>query len=181
VTRTFESNLIGWILTCSAIAALQLAFTPSWAMAQNVGSRPAGGARPGAGARPPSAGQLPSTGRPSGGGRPGGGSPPSTRPPASQLPARPPASQLPSHKPPHHHHPGYRPPSYHHHHYYYRHGHRYYPSFVAGMVVGAYVASLPATCVGHYIGGVAYYSCGDTWLQYAPGSTTTYVVVNPPH
>jgi hypothetical protein len=49
------------------------------------------------------------------------------------------------------------------------------------MVIGAYVASLPATCVGHLVGDVPYYACGDTWLQYAPGSTTTYVVVKAPY
>ncbi len=179
-------------LLCGAAALVQLAAIPmnaaatpatasgAFELAQMSRPRPSGAARPSAGARPS---QLPVNGsRPGGrptqlpanGGRPGGPSQlPSHRPPAH----RPPSSTRPPHYPP----PGYRPPGYHHHRYYYYGGHRYYTGLFAGIAIGAYLTTLPATCVGHYVHGVAYYACGETWLQYAPGSTTTYVVVASPY
>src|SRR5580698_2978273 len=49
-------------------------------------------------------------------------------------------------------------------------------------VVGSIVSQPPATgCVTQIVNGLSYTQCGSTWYQpQFSGSTTTYVVVNPP-
>jgi hypothetical protein len=49
---------------------------------------------------------------------------------------------------------------------------------VTAAVVGARVATVPASCVPVNYGGIVYQQCGSTWYQ-AQGSQ--YVVVNPPY
>ena len=48
-------------------------------------------------------------------------------------------------------------------------------------VVGTIVDRPPAGCVTQVINGLAYQQCGNTWYQpQMSGTTTTYIVVNPP-
>ncbi len=48
-------------------------------------------------------------------------------------------------------------------------------------VVGSVVHSLPSSCSTVIVNGFAYQECGDVWYQpQLTGSSTTYVVVNPP-
>jgi hypothetical protein len=48
-------------------------------------------------------------------------------------------------------------------------------------VVGAIVDRPPAGCVTTVVNGLAYQQCGNTWYQpQMSGTTTTYIVVNPP-
>ena len=48
-------------------------------------------------------------------------------------------------------------------------------------VVGSIVNSVPPSCTSVIVNGLAYQQCGSTWYQpQISGSSTTYVVVNPP-
>lgn len=65
--------------------------------------------------------------------------------------------------------------------------HEYHPVAAAAAVVttaaivGSIVASIPPSCATVMVGGMAYRQCGNTWYQpQISGSSTTYVVVNPP-
>jgi hypothetical protein len=50
------------------------------------------------------------------------------------------------------------------------------------VVVGTRVTVLPASCTVVRVNGFAYSHCGNTWYQpQFVGTSTTYVVVNPPH
>jgi hypothetical protein len=52
---------------------------------------------------------------------------------------------------------------------------------VTAAVVGSIVYSLPPSCTSVVVNGFAYQQCGSTWYQpQFAGTTTTYVVVNPP-
>ena len=52
---------------------------------------------------------------------------------------------------------------------------------VTSAVVGSIVRSVPAGCVPVNYGGMIYQQCGSTWYQpQFSGTSTTYVVVNPP-
>jgi hypothetical protein len=52
---------------------------------------------------------------------------------------------------------------------------------VTAAVVGSMVHSLPPSCSTVIINGFAYQQCGGTWYQpQIAGSSTTYIVVNPP-
>jgi hypothetical protein len=52
---------------------------------------------------------------------------------------------------------------------------------VTAAVVGSIVDRPPAGCVTQVINGLAYQQCGNTWYQpQMSGTTTTYIVVNPP-
>jgi tartrate dehydratase alpha subunit/fumarate hydratase class I-like protein len=52
---------------------------------------------------------------------------------------------------------------------------------VTAAVVGSIVHSVPASCTSVIVNGFAYQQCGSTWYQpQMSGSSTTYVVVNPP-
>jgi hypothetical protein len=52
---------------------------------------------------------------------------------------------------------------------------------VTAAVVGSIVASVPPNCSTVMVNGFAYQQCGNTWYQpQISGSSTTYVVVNPP-
>jgi hypothetical protein len=52
---------------------------------------------------------------------------------------------------------------------------------VTAGVVGSVVSTLPPSCTGVVVNGVAYQQCGSAWYQpsYA-GTTVNYTVVNPP-
>jgi len=65
--------------------------------------------------------------------------------------------------------------------------HEYHPVATAAAVVataaivGSIVASIPPSCTTVMVNGFAYRQCGNTWYQpQISGSSTTYVVVNPP-
>jgi hypothetical protein len=48
-------------------------------------------------------------------------------------------------------------------------------------VVGSIVHSVPPSCTSVIVNGLAYQQCGSTWYQpQISGSSTTYIVVNPP-
>ena len=48
-------------------------------------------------------------------------------------------------------------------------------------MIGSIVYSLPPNCTTVVVNGFAYRQCGSSWYQpQIAGSTTTYVVVNPP-
>jgi hypothetical protein len=48
-------------------------------------------------------------------------------------------------------------------------------------LIGSIVYSPPAGCIPVGVGGVTYQQCGSTWYQpQFSGTTTQYVVVNPP-
>ncbi|HET6900279.1 MAG TPA: hypothetical protein VFK70_18140 [Vicinamibacteria bacterium] len=52
---------------------------------------------------------------------------------------------------------------------------------VTAAVVGSIVYSIPPSCTSVVVNGFAYQQCGSTWYQpQFAGTTTTYVVVNPP-
>jgi hypothetical protein len=52
---------------------------------------------------------------------------------------------------------------------------------VTAAVVGSIVNSVPPSCTSVIVNGLAYQQCGSTWYQpQISGSSTTYVVVNPP-
>jgi hypothetical protein len=52
---------------------------------------------------------------------------------------------------------------------------------VTAAVVGSIVNSVPLSCSSVIVNGLAYQHCGSTWYQpQFSGTTTTYVVVNPP-
>jgi hypothetical protein len=52
---------------------------------------------------------------------------------------------------------------------------------VTAAVVGSIVHSVPPSCSSIIVNGLAYQQCGSTWYQpQFSGTTTTYVVVNPP-
>jgi hypothetical protein len=52
---------------------------------------------------------------------------------------------------------------------------------VTAAVVGSIVHSVPPSCSTVVVNGLAYQQCGSTWYQpQFSGTTTTYVVVNPP-
>jgi hypothetical protein len=49
------------------------------------------------------------------------------------------------------------------------------------IVVGSMVNTLPSGCSTVIVNGFAYQQCGSTWYQpQISGSSTTYVVINPP-
>ncbi len=53
---------------------------------------------------------------------------------------------------------------------------------VTAAVVGSIVHSVPSGCSTVIVNGLAYQQCGSTWYQpQLSGSSTTYIVVNPPH
>jgi len=53
---------------------------------------------------------------------------------------------------------------------------------VTAAVVGTRVYSLPPSCTAVVAGGVTYQQCGSAWYQpLFVGTSTTYVVVNPPY
>ena len=48
-------------------------------------------------------------------------------------------------------------------------------------VVGSVVNTLPSSCTTTMVNGLTYQQCGDSWYQpQISGSSTSYVVVNPP-
>jgi hypothetical protein len=54
-------------------------------------------------------------------------------------------------------------------------------AMVTAAVIGSIVNTLPAGCTTVVVNGFSYRQCGSTWYQpQLSGSTTTYVVVNPP-
>src|SRR5262249_2865273 len=53
---------------------------------------------------------------------------------------------------------------------------------VTAAVVGTRVYTLPPSCTAVVAGGVTYQHCGSAWYQpQFVGTSTTYVVVNPPY
>ena len=54
-------------------------------------------------------------------------------------------------------------------------------AMVTAAVVGSIVNTLPPNCTMVVVNGFSYQQCGSTWYQpQISGSSTTYVVVNPP-
>jgi hypothetical protein len=54
-------------------------------------------------------------------------------------------------------------------------------AMVTAAVIGSIVNTLPAGCTSVVVNGFSYRQCGSTWYQpQISGSSTTYVVVNPP-
>ena len=54
-------------------------------------------------------------------------------------------------------------------------------AMVTAAVVGSIVNTVPAGCSTVVVNGFAYQQCGSTWYQpQISGSSTTYIVVNPP-
>jgi hypothetical protein len=52
---------------------------------------------------------------------------------------------------------------------------------VTAAVVGTRVTVLPPACTVVYVNGFTYQQCGTVWYQpQFVGTSTTYVVVNPP-
>jgi hypothetical protein len=52
---------------------------------------------------------------------------------------------------------------------------------VTAAVVGSIVSSVPPSCSTVIVNGLTYQQCGSTWYQpQFSGTTTTYIVVNPP-
>jgi hypothetical protein len=52
---------------------------------------------------------------------------------------------------------------------------------VTAAVIGSIVDKPPSGCVTTIVNGLAYQQCGSTWYQpQMNGTTTTYIVVNPP-
>jgi hypothetical protein len=52
---------------------------------------------------------------------------------------------------------------------------------VTSAVVGSIVHSVPPSCSAVVVNGLTYQQCGSTWYQpQFSGTSTTYVVVNPP-
>ena len=53
---------------------------------------------------------------------------------------------------------------------------------VTAAAIGSIVHSIPPSCTSVIVNGLGYEQCGSTWYQpQISGSTTTYIVVNPPH
>ena len=53
---------------------------------------------------------------------------------------------------------------------------------ITAAVIGSMVNTLPPSCTMVMVNGFAYQQCGSTWYQpQIAGSSTTYIVVNPPH
>ena len=54
-------------------------------------------------------------------------------------------------------------------------------AMVTAAVVGSIVNTVPSGCSTVIVNGFAYQQCGSTWYQpQMSGSSTTYIVVNPP-
>jgi hypothetical protein len=54
-------------------------------------------------------------------------------------------------------------------------------AMVTAAVIGSVVHTLPPSCSTVIVNGFGYQQCGSTWYQpQLAGSSTTYVVVNPP-
>jgi hypothetical protein len=54
-------------------------------------------------------------------------------------------------------------------------------AMVTAAVIGSMVNTLPSGCSTVVVNGFAYQQCGSTWYQpQMSGSSTTYIVVNPP-
>jgi hypothetical protein len=54
-------------------------------------------------------------------------------------------------------------------------------AMVTAAVIGSMVNTLPSGCSTVIVNGFAYQQCGSTWYQpQMSGSSTTYVVINPP-
>jgi hypothetical protein len=54
-------------------------------------------------------------------------------------------------------------------------------AMVTAAVIGSMVNTLPSGCSTVIVNGFAYQQCGSTWYQpQIAGSSTTYVVINPP-
>jgi hypothetical protein len=54
-------------------------------------------------------------------------------------------------------------------------------AMVTAAVIGSMVNTLPTGCSTVIVNGFAYQQCGSTWYQpQMSGSSTTYVVINPP-
>jgi hypothetical protein len=54
-------------------------------------------------------------------------------------------------------------------------------AMVTAAVVGSIVNTVPPGCSTVIVNGFAYQQCGSTWYQpQISGSSTTYIVVNPP-
>ena len=54
-------------------------------------------------------------------------------------------------------------------------------AMVTAAVIGSVVHTLPPSCSTVIVNGFGYQQCGSTWYQpQIAGSSTTYVVVNPP-
>lgn len=54
-------------------------------------------------------------------------------------------------------------------------------AMVTAAVVGSIVQALPPSCTAVVVNGLGYQQCGSAWYQpQFSGTTTTYVVVNPP-
>jgi hypothetical protein len=54
-------------------------------------------------------------------------------------------------------------------------------AMVTAAIIGSVVHTLPPTCSTVIVNGFAYQQCGSTWYQpQIAGSSTTYIVVNPP-
>jgi len=54
-------------------------------------------------------------------------------------------------------------------------------AIVTAAVVGSIVHSVPPSCSSVIVNGLAYQQCGSTWYQpQFSGTTTTYIVVDPP-
>jgi len=54
-------------------------------------------------------------------------------------------------------------------------------AMVTAAVIGSVVNTLPPSCSTVIVNGFAYQQCGSTWYQpQIAGSSTTYIVVNPP-
>jgi hypothetical protein len=54
-------------------------------------------------------------------------------------------------------------------------------AMVTAAVIGSMVNTLPSGCSTVIVNGFAYQQCGSTWYQpQISGSSTTYVVINPP-
>ena len=54
-------------------------------------------------------------------------------------------------------------------------------AMVTAAVVGSIVNTVPSGCSTVIVNGFAYQQCGSTWYQpQISGSSTTYIVVNPP-
>jgi hypothetical protein len=52
---------------------------------------------------------------------------------------------------------------------------------VTAAVVGSIVNTLPPSCSAVVVNQITYQQCGSTWYQpQFSGTSTTYVVVNPP-
>ena len=54
-------------------------------------------------------------------------------------------------------------------------------AMVTSAIIGSIVNTVPSGCSTVVVNGFAYQQCGSTWYQpQIAGSSTTYIVVNPP-